>query len=233
MLDFHSHILPRVDDGSQGLEESLLMLSAMKDQGVTTVIATPHFYANDDSVDSFLSRRDAAYAALASQYTDVPRIILGAEVKYYEGISRLPDLKRLRIDGSRLLLLEMSMSKWSEYAVREVLDIAGQGRIIPVLAHVERYIFAQKKDVVNRLLENGVLFQSNSSFFTEHRTWRKAIKMVKDNQIHFLGSDCHNMTDRSPNVAKAFSQIQKKLGTSVVDAYMEYQRELFAQTLKN
>ena len=125
MLDFHSHILPRVDDGSQGLEESLLMLSAMKDQGVTTVIATPHFYANDDSVDSFLSRRDAAYAALAPQYTDVPRIILGAEVKYYEGISRLPDLKRLRIDGSRLLLLEMSMSKWSEYAVREVLEETG------------------------------------------------------------------------------------------------------------
>ena len=102
-----------------------------------------------------------------------------------------------------------------------------------MLAHVERYLFAQSKDVVTRLLENGVLFQANSSFFTEHRTQRKALKMLKENQIHFLGSDCHNLSDRPPNVAKAFSQIQKKLGASVGAEYMDYQRALFAHTLKN
>ena len=233
MIDFHTHVLPCVDDGSQSMEESLAMLSAMREQGVTTVIATPHFYANDDSIDSFLARRDGAYASLASACENAPRIILGAEVKYYEGISRLPDLKKLRINGTRLLLLEMSMSRWSEDAVREVLDIAGQGRIIPVLAHVERYLFAQKKETVTRLLESGVLFQANSSFVTERRSWRKAITMIKEEQIHFLGSDCHDLTDRPPNVAKAFSYIQKKLGDAVVEDYMDYQRALFAQSLKN
>ena len=77
MIDFHTHVLPCVDDGSQSMEESLAMLSAMREQGVTTVIATPHFYANDDSIDSFLARRDGAYASLASACENAPRIILG------------------------------------------------------------------------------------------------------------------------------------------------------------
>ena len=99
MIDFHTHILPGVDDGSKNVEESLLMLDSMKNQGVKTVIATPHFYANDESVESFLSRRNEAFSSLKKSLADGPEIILGAEVRYYDGISRLEDLKKLRIEG--------------------------------------------------------------------------------------------------------------------------------------
>ena len=61
MIDFHTHILPNVDDGSKGVEESTLMLTRLFEQGVNKVIATPHFYANDESVDEFLLRRNAAF----------------------------------------------------------------------------------------------------------------------------------------------------------------------------
>ena len=61
MIDFHSHILPAIDDGSQSVEESLEMLRALKAQGVDTVIATSHFYATHRSPESYLQRRKAAF----------------------------------------------------------------------------------------------------------------------------------------------------------------------------
>ena len=64
MIDFHTHILPKVDDGSRSLEQSLAMLNELKKQGVKKLVATPHFYANDESVESFLERRNRVYAEL-------------------------------------------------------------------------------------------------------------------------------------------------------------------------
>ncbi|MBE6620214.1 MAG: capsular polysaccharide biosynthesis protein [Ruminococcaceae bacterium] len=233
MLDFHTHILPGVDDGSQGVDESMQMLERMQGQGIETVVATPHFYANDESVDDFLARREAALRSLEERPEGGPDIVLGAEVRYYEGISRMPDLNKLRIRNSRLLLLEMPFRPWTEYAVKEVIDIACQGRITPVLAHVERYLFLQKKGVAARLLESGVLFQANSSFLTGWRGRRQAMNMIRKGQIHFIGSDCHNLTDRPPNAAEAFSLIEKKLGKPFATAMIEYERELLLHSKEN
>ena len=227
MLDFHSHILPRVDDGSQSVEESLAMLSAMTQQGVTKVIATPHFYANDESLDSFLTRRAAAYGAI-EHLTERPQILLGAEVRYYEGISRMPDLKKLCVQDSRLMLLEMPFRLWSEYAVKEVVDIACQGRIIPVIAHVERYLFIQKKGVAERLLQNGVLFQVNADFLTEWKRRRKALRMLKRGEIHFIGSDCHNLTDRAPKAGEGYALLEKKFGREFVMDFGEFGKRMLA-----
>ena len=79
MIDFHSHILPGIDDGSRNVEESLLLMTEMREQGVSTVIATPHFYADEQPVDTFLRRRTEAYDHLMARQTpDMPQIRLGA-----------------------------------------------------------------------------------------------------------------------------------------------------------
>lgn len=226
MIDFHTHILPRMDDGSKSVEESLSMLDSMRKQGIDTVIATPHFYANDESVDSFIERREVAASALRECASEVPQITLGAEVKYYDGISHLSDLKKLRVEGSRLLLLEMPFSRWTEYAVNEVIDIASRGKITLVLAHIDRYLTFQKKDTLLRLLDNGVVFQANAEFVTGFGSKAKALKMIRNNQIHFIGSDSHNMTSRIPNAGKAFSVIVKRYGEAFLEDYIDYQREL-------
>ena len=88
--DFHSHILPCVDDGSHSVEESLQMLRMEAEQGVTHVVLTPHFYAKHDSPERFLQRRAAAWetlqAAMAGE-EGLPQITLCAEVYYFPGIS--------------------------------------------------------------------------------------------------------------------------------------------------
>ena len=96
MIDWHSHVLPGVDDGSRDLTESLAMLSSLASQGVSFVVATPHFIANNESVDDFLERRNNASALLSEKITDgMPGVILGAEVKYYSGISHMAELEKL------------------------------------------------------------------------------------------------------------------------------------------
>ena len=100
MIDFHSHVLPHMDDGSKNMAESISLIEMQKQQGVNTVVATPHFHANDESVESFLDRRLKACIELRKQLPEnAPNIIMGAEVRYYEGISRLEGLKKLRVEG--------------------------------------------------------------------------------------------------------------------------------------
>ena len=83
MIDLHSHILPGMDDGSQSPEETAALLGMLQKQGVTTLAATPHFYARE-TPESFLQRREEAAAHLPC--TESPAILLGAEVAYFAGM---------------------------------------------------------------------------------------------------------------------------------------------------
>ena len=101
MIDWHSHILPNMDDGSHSVDESRSMLQSLKEQGIETVIATPHFDADSESVDTFLERRCAAYQLLREIcISNSQQLLCGAEVRYYPGISKLIGLERLSIEST-------------------------------------------------------------------------------------------------------------------------------------
>ena len=228
MIDFHSHILPAMDDGSKNTEESLSMLSSLNKQGVKLVVATPHFNANDYSVDSFLKTREKSFDKLKVVFNgEHPKIVLGAEVRYYEGISKLEQLEDLCIQGSRLLLVEMPSGRWPEYALNELMNFYSQRRCTLVLAHIERYMNYQSADVFDKLLANDVLMQVNADFVTGLLTKRKAIKLFKNERVHFIGSDCHNMTTRPPEIAKAYELICKKIGKQFLNDLIDYENEMF------
>lgn len=230
MIDWHSHVLPHMDDGSRDTAESLSMLKMLSEQGVETVIATPHFGANDDTVSSFLERRKASFEELSPSLTaEYPEILLGAEVRYYPGISRMADIEKLSIEGSRLLLVEMSMSKWTEYTVRELVELTGSGVFTVVLAHIERYMKLQNSKIMDRLYESGILMQVNASFFNEFGTRHKALNLLRDGGIHFIGSDCHNLASRPPKLGKTFEVISKKFGNEYLNQINEYGRSMLTQ----
>ena len=217
MIDWHCHILPAMDDGSRDVAESVALVNMQVSQGIKTVIATPHFYANDETVELFLDRRKKSLELLMAELPDgPPEILLGAEVRYYQGISRMADLKALRIEGTKLLLLEMPMSKWTEYMIKELVEMSAKSSFRIVLAHVERYMSFQKQEVWNRLIDSGILMQVNASFFTSLASKRKALMLLKRGYIHFVGSDCHGVTSRPPQIGKAFEVIQKKLGDEYI-----------------
>lgn len=216
ITDFHSHVLPGVDDGSRSLKESLALLRMEAEQGVSHVVATPHFYPRYDSPADFLARRHEAKIRLMEAMEDhpeLPRLTIGAEVHYFSGISESDILQRLTIGEKRCILIEMPSVPWTNVMYRELEGISEKQGLIPVIAHVDRYISPFRSyGIPERLAELPVLVQANASFFLRPSTRRMAIRMLKRDQIHLLGSDCHNLTDRQPNLGDAVSRIRKSLG---------------------
>ena len=80
----------------------------------------------------------------------------------------------------------------------------------------------QNKEVLERILQSGILVQYNADAFASIISKRKAISLLKKGNIHFIGSDCHNMTSRPPQIKKAFEVIQKKLGEEFINQMDEF-----------
>ena len=217
MIDLHTHILPGMDDGSKNVEETTQLLKLLRQQGVTTFAATPHFYAQE-TPEAFLERRNASFDSIASASEDTPALLLGAEVAYFAGIGNCETLDILQIGQTKLLLLEMPFSDWTERIVEDVCEIPLQLGLIPVLAHINRYTgkqqFPKYKD---KLLRSGVYFQCNAEAFLTFQSRHWALNMMKKGYIHFLGSDCHNLTTRPPKLNTARTVIEKKLGKGFLE----------------
>lgn len=230
VVDFHSHILPGIDDGSASVEESIKLLQMEAAQGIRHVVATPHFYANYDSPDRFLRRRAAAEERLReeiSKHTDLPEISVGAEVYYFPGISESELLLELTIGKKRCILIEMPHSPWSQSMYRDLEGIYVKQGLTPVVAHVDRYIAPfRTMGIPERLAELPVLVQANAEFFLERSTARLAMRLLREDKIQLLGSDCHNLKDRTPNLGLAVEKIRKKLGDEVLNRIVSYQSEV-------
>lgn len=226
MVDFHTHILPGVDDGSDSVQTSMAMLREEARQGIEAVILTPHFYAGENTPERFLEKRELAWRKLAAHLDwDSPRLYLGAEVQYFEGISTVEGIHNLRIEQTNMLLLEMPFSRWSRRVLDEVLELNAQRDMQVVLAHIERYLDMQSGDICQYLQENGVWMQSNISFFNNWKTRHKAMKMLSRGQIQFLGSDSHNMGSRCPKWDQLPAKASKMLQDS--EPYASFQASLY------
>lgn len=218
IIDFHSHILPNIDDGSSSVEESLRMIDASARQGVCAIVLTPHFYADRDNPSHFLKKRTLALKTLReSMSSKFPILLAGAEVQYFAGITSMDELRDMYIDKTDLLLLEMPFKRWSARVINDVLELNSRCDCRVVIAHIERYISEQQSGVYEELLRNNVLIQSNASFFVDRRTRRKALKWLENGYIHLLGSDSHNMTSRPPELGECLQIIREKSGNETAE----------------
>ena len=228
VIDFHSHVLPNIDDGSSSLEMSREIMEETRRQKVKKMVATPHFYPDRMSLDIFLSKREKAAKALLSVHDidTCPSIFLGAEIAYYEGIGDSPFLGDLTIVGTNSLMIEMPFHKWSGKEISEILSISLCSPFSVILAHIERYLNWQDPDTINRLLDAGVFIQSNAEFFIEKETRNKALSMLKDAQIHILGSDTHNTDTRPQRIGEAKAIIKDSLGEGVIENMLYHSKTL-------
>lgn len=231
VVDFHSHILPGVDDGSTSLEQSIAMLRMEAEQGIQRVVATPHFYPHHDSPERFLARRARAEAALREEmekHTGLPELSIGAEVHYFNGISDSDAISELTIDKKRCILIEMPGAPWTDAMYRELEGLHQKQGLLPIIAHVDRYLGRFRTYGIPRKLEKlPVLVQANAEFFLDKFTAPIAMRMLKVGQIHLLGSDCHNLADRKPNLGVALERIQKYAGMDVLNRINDHQRHVF------
>lgn len=233
VTDFHSHILPGIDDGSATVEESIAMLRREAEQGIRHVVATPHFYPRYTAPEQFLEKRNRAEALLRQAMAGergLPRLSVGAEVYFFRGMSESEHLKRLTIGQKRCILIEMPPPPWSEEIYRELVKVWELQGLTPIIAHVDRYIGPfRTHNIPRRLSELPVLVQANAEFFLNKATAGMAMRMLKADQIQLLGSDCHNMTSRKPNLGEALCRIGQKLGPEALETIRQYEQQTLGE----
>lgn len=219
VIDFHSHVLPGMDDGSRDVETSLEMLRISRSQGVDVIVATPHFYASRDRVDRFVRRREQVFGTLTQELDSLnapaPRVLLGGEVAFFSGISRAEELSALTIQGTKALLLEMPFRPWTQSDLDEVSQLIYNRGFEVILAHLERYFpFRENGPYIQQLLSMRLYVQVNTEDLLDWRKRGKLLRMIKYRQVQLLGSDCHSLHRRPPNLGQGRAVIQKRLGES-------------------
>lgn len=232
MTDLHTHILPGVDDGAGSVEESVAMLHAEFEQGVDTVVLTPHFYPARETAADFLSRREAAFAQLKEgiqalpeeDKLRLPRLCLGAEVAYVPGLAEVPGLRSLCLGNTNNMLLELPFYPWDRMLLHQLYDFFGQVGVTPVLAHIERYFACQEKKFLDEVLELGLPVQVGTETLT--RAFSPAMKLLRQGKGHLVASDCHDLKHRSPDLRPAMEAVRKKLGQERFEEMVELADQL-------
>lgn len=237
MIDLHSHILPGIDTGAKTIDESVAMLKLCVENGITTVLATPHFRPDRMSVSEFIEKRDRAYNKLVGNLDVIknyPNIIKGAEVLWTEDIADLEGLEKLCIERTRFILLELPCSCWSKEVYESLHRIIHERKIIPIISHIERYMTIMKNpNRILDLLDLGCYTQMNTHSLTDETTVRTAIKLIKHHMVQLLGSDFHNLMKRIPEFHEAFDVVLNDAGREYVEMFERNARCLLKnETLK-
>lgn len=220
MIDIHTHILPCIDDGSQSVEETLQMLDIMVKSGVRKVVATPHYYPELMSIDDFLMQRQEAYDKIKKIKPEGIDIILGAEVMLGYDLHK-EDLKKLVIGDTDYILIEMPYSRWDLWTFNEVFKISAKHGLEIIVAHIDRYVDIARKEDLNQIFKMDLKYQVNVDHLGGGIFKKSpAIKMMKAETVHFIGSDCHNTDTRVPCIASAVEKIKKSVGLDFVEYCM-------------
>ncbi|MFQ8599370.1 MAG: CpsB/CapC family capsule biosynthesis tyrosine phosphatase [Oscillospiraceae bacterium] len=180
-VDFHNHCLPEMDDGSRSAEMSEHMLQMLAEQGVATVVATPHYIAHRESMEDFLQRRSQAYKRLRQRCAGrgLPEVYLGAEVRLERDLSNM-SLQPLCMEGTNWILLELPSVPLKSWMAEEIRNVAYGLKAVPILAHIDRYFTYYTKSDYEQLLsiEEAVL-QVNIESLTDRKFRNFAEKLMK------------------------------------------------------
>jgi tyrosine-protein phosphatase YwqE len=194
--DFHSHLIPGIDDGAKDMEDSLVMIKRFKSWGYQKVITTPHvmsdFYRN--TPDTILGGRDQVARELAQEGI---ALSFEAAAEYYldETLEEKIKSKELLTFGDNYVLFELPFMAEPPNLASAIFEMQTNG-YKPILAHPERYGYWYKEfDKFQEMKDKGVLLQVNILSFIGHyspETQKITERLVDENLVSFLGTDCHN-----------------------------------------
>ena len=222
MLDIHNHSLPGIDDGSKDMETTLKMLKMAKDDGISKIIVTPHYYKFnfENSYSDVVKHIDLVNYRAKEAGIDI-HIMPGQEVfldeftlaLYKEGIVGT-------LNNSKYMLVEMDPRKLEEEIFDIIYELRVQG-IVPIIAHPERYDFIQESlTSLNYFIKEGCLFQVNAGSLLGkfgNKVEKTAFSLVNEGFCDFIASDAHSLGVRSPRIKESFDIVTKKSEKTIDD----------------
>lgn len=195
MRDLHCHILPGVDDGAADLEESLAMLAAAKEAGVTSLVCTPHcrdpyfdYDAMWEAFDLLVAHADGFPLTMGFEVNHAKLMELGMEWADY-----------LHFDGTKEFLLELSSRCHAhdfDVYERTIFELQGRGYQV-IIAHPERYRAIQEDiGLARRLVDMGCKLQASADFVAGGRLGKEkkpAKRLFEEGLYSFIASDAHHV----------------------------------------
>lgn len=235
MLDFHSHILPWLDDGAPDMDTALEMARIAVEDGITEMVATPHFIEGsmENSKEAILQSVREFQHALDGKAIGL-KIVPGAEIYLSpETPERLDRGELMTVNsGSKYLLVELPMRSIPTFTDEILFKLKVRG-VTPIIAHPERNLeLAGKPERILGLVAKGCLLQINSGSITGQygeKVKKTARLLVKNDLIHLIGSDAHSSGGRSPKIHEALD-IVEKIKPAQVGKLNEYGKRVLTGT---
>lgn len=226
MIDFHSHILAGIDDGSRSYDETVKILEEAKEIGFDKIVSTSHFAIDCYEAPEYKRKEIIDQLNLENRF---PEIFLGSEIFLtYNILDILKEFKASSINGTNYILLELPLRNHF-MNLRDLIIKLKENDYRLILAHPERYGMVQKDfNILYELKEMGVLLQSNyGSILGLYGGTAKRIfkKMLKEDLVDLLGSDVHRENTIYPKVPKAIQKISKYVSDDRLEELINYNAE--------
>ncbi|MBO4423229.1 MAG: hypothetical protein J5879_07305 [Clostridia bacterium] len=208
-VDFHSHILPAMDDGSPDLTVSAGQLTRLKKQGAERVFLTSHFDFRKEKREKFIARRAESYERLMEIYDPqtMPEVSLGSEIYMARGIDGC-DYSGLELEGTGTVMIEFPREQFGVWMFDLLETLMFERKMKVMIAHVNRVTAAYKKDVCNNLFDyQDLIFQVNCEAFHGLFT-SDPFKGYDVSGLKFvLGTDTHDLSRRAPDFDRALKKL--------------------------
>ena len=222
MIDFHSHILPNIDDGARSIEETFNLIKEAQKAGFEAIISTSHYMENYYETD--VPEREVWVKAICEnlQTKNIEtNLYLGNEIYFSDNIIELLEQRKAStINYTSYVLFELPLNAEPMNLYDVVYEML-QYKLVPILAHPERYSYVQKDpDLVYDLIEKGVLMQANyGSIIGQYGEKAQIIvrKFFENNMVHFLGSDVHRPNTIYPKIPQILREIESIIGSEKLE----------------
>lgn len=226
MIDIHSHILPKVDDGADSFEEALQIAKAAVSEGITTLIATPHHqngkYINNKQ--SILEKVEELNLVLKKE--DVPLSILPGQETRIHGdlLIELENDLILPLNHTNYVFIELPSGHVPRYTEQMLFDIQMKG-LTPIIVHPERNSeIIENPDLLYKLVSKGALTQITASSLTGHfgKNIKKfTLQLIESQLSHFLASDVHSLNNRPFRLSEGYGVLNQEFGSDAVYLFKE------------
>jgi len=237
MIDLHSHILPGIDDGAANEKESLEMMKAAIEDGITIIAATPHHQNG-----KFINEREVILSGvkrlneLAKEHHLNIQVVPGQEIRLYGEIEEDYRHKKLVTLGgdSEYILVEFSNRHVPRYTERLFYDIQILG-LKPIIVHPERNLeIIESPEKLIHLIEKGALVQATAASITGcfgKKVHKFTHQLIEANAVHIIASDAHNTSSRGFQMKNAVEVLEKKYGADYVHYLKTNAKDILANNL--
>jgi len=221
MIDIHCHILPKIDDGSRSLEESLEMARIAVSEGIDTMISTAHYHTEVDYVKGKELKEAATSFNEELQRQNIGlKVLVGNELYYSSDLmAGIDELDFFTLAGSRYVLIEFRPDQLPSDMGGIVYEFRIRG-YVPIIAHIERYSQVRERpEMVEELIGAGYLIQVNARSLrkSEDRVAKTARELLESRMVHFVATDSHRSDVRTPRIRDAYIEAIELLGEETAD----------------